>query len=191
MRTKASPSATLTCCAASTRWESPGSRSPSIRGARRPTARTTCSRLAQLQRRIQTPVCLDESIFSAGNLAKALKHQELKCYALKIGKFGGIQPALQFVRMANARGMSVWMGGMYDTGISRRMHAAFQMVPGVVDAGDIGATSRYFDVDVTDPPYTVERGMVTLERRGHGHGLGCTLDRSALSRVLIDQQTYE
>ena len=149
------------------------------------------ARLAQLQRRIQTPVCLDESIFSAGNLAKALKHQELKCYALKIGKFGGIQPALQFVRMANARGMSVWMGGMYDTGISRRMHAAFQMLPGVVDAGDIGATSRYFDVDVTDPPYTVERGMVTLERRGHEHGLGCTLDRSALSRVLIDQRTYE
>ena len=93
--------------------------------------------------------------------------------------------------MANARGMSVWMGGMYDTGISRRMHAAFQMVPGVVDAGDIGATSRYFDVDVTDPPYTVERGMVTLERRGHEHGLGCALDRSALSRVLIDQRTYE
>ena len=148
-------------------------------------------RQSQLQRRIQTPVCLDESIFSAKDLAKALKHQELKCYALKIGKFGGIQPALQFVRMANARGMSVWMGGMYDTGISRRMHAAFQMVPGVVDAGDIGATSRYFDVDVTDPPYTVERGVVTLERRGHEHGLGCTLDRPALSRVLIDQQTYE
>ena len=126
---------------------------------------------------------MDESIFSAGNLAKALKHQELKCYALKIGKFGGIQPALQFVRMANARGMSVWMGGMYDTGISRRMHAAFQMLPGVVDAGDIGATSRYFDVDVTDPPYTVERGMVTLERRGHEHGLGCTLDRSAAPSV--------
>ena len=149
------------------------------------------ARLAQLQRRIQTPVCLDESIFTASDLAKALKHQELKCYALKIGKFGGIQPALQFVRMANARGMSVWMGGMYDTGISRRMHAAFQMLPGVVDAGDIGATSRYFDVDVTDPPYTVERGMVTLERRGHEHGLGCTLDRPALSRVLIDQQAYE
>ena len=42
------------------------------------------TRLAQLQRRIQTPVCLDESIFTASDLAKALKHQELKCYALKL-----------------------------------------------------------------------------------------------------------
>ena len=149
------------------------------------------SRLAQLQRRIKTPVCLDESIVNAHELARALKHPELKCYALKIGKFGGIEPALQFVRMAQARGMRVWMGGMYDTGVSRRMHAAFETLPGVTDAGDIGATSRYFDTDVTNPPYTVERGLVTLTRRGHEFGLGCELDHAALSHVLIDQETFE
>lgn len=149
------------------------------------------ARLAQLQRRIKTPVCLDESIVSARDLARVLKHPELKCFALKIGKFGGIEPALQFVRMAQARGMRVWMGGMYDTGVSRRMHAAFETLSGVSDAGDIGATSRYFDTDVTNPPYTVERGQVTLTRRGHEFGLGCELDRAALSHVLIDQESFE
>lgn len=149
------------------------------------------ARLAQLQRRIKTPVCLDESIVSARDLARVLKHPELKCFALKIGKFGGIEPALQFVHMAQARGMRVWMGGMYDTGVSRRMHAAFEMLSGVSDAGDIGATSRYFDTDVTNPPYTVERGQVTLTRRGHEFGLGCELDRAALSHVLIDQESFE
>ena len=149
------------------------------------------ARLAQLQRRIKTPVCLDESIVSARDLARVLKHPELKCFALKIGKFGGIEPALQFVHMAQARGMRVWMGGMYDTGVSRRMHAAFETLSGVSDAGDIGATSRYFDTDVTNPPYTVERGPVTLTRRGHEFGLGCELDRAALSHVLIDQESFE
>ena len=149
------------------------------------------ARLAQLQRRIKTPVCLDESIVSARDLARVLKHPELKCFALKIGKFGGIEPALQFVHMAQARGMRVWMGGMYDTGVSRRMHAAFETLSGVSDAGDIGATSRYFDTDVTNPPYTVERGQVTLTRRGHEFGLGCELDRAALSHVLIDQESIE
>ena len=80
---------------------------------------------------------------------------------------------------------------MYDTGISRRMHAAFQMLPGVVDAGDIGATSRYFDVDVTDPPYTAERGRVTLNRTGHPNGLGCDLNRSSLADVLVDRTVIE
>lgn len=149
------------------------------------------ARLAQLQRRIKTPVCLDESIVSARDLARVLKHPELKCFALKIGKFGGIEPALQFVHMAQARGMRVWMGGMYDTGVSRRMHAAFETLSGVSDAGDIGATSRYFDTDVTNPPYTVERGQVTLTRRGHEFGFGCELDRAALSHVLIDQESFE
>lgn len=149
------------------------------------------ARLAQLQRRIKTPVCLDESIVSARDLARVLKHPELKCFALKIGKFGGIEPALQFVHMAQARGMRVWTGGMYDTGVSRRMHAAFETLSGVSDAGDIGATSRYFDTDVTNPPYTVERGQVTLTRRGHEFGLGCELDRAALSHVLIDQESFE
>ena len=149
------------------------------------------ARLAQLQRRIKTPVCLDESIVSARDLARVLKHPELKCFALKIGKFGGIEPALQFVHMAQTRGMRVWMGGMYDTGVSRRMHAAFETLSGVSDAGDIGATSRYFDTDVTNPPYTVERGQVTLTRRGHEFGLGCELDRAALSHVLIDQESFE
>ena len=149
------------------------------------------ARLAQLQRRIKTPVCLDESIVSARDLARVLKHPELKCFALKIGKFGGIEPALQFVHMAQARGMRVWMGGMYDTGVSRRTHAAFETLSGVSDAGDIGATSRYFDTDVTNPPYTVERGQVTLTRRGHEFGLGCELDRAALSHVLIDQESFE
>ena len=149
------------------------------------------ARLAQLQRRIKTPVCLDESIVSARDLARVLKHPELKCFALKIGKFGGIEPALQFVHMAQARGMRVWMGGMYDTGVSRRMHAAFETLSGVSDAGDIGATSRYFDTDVTNPPYTVERGQVTLTRRGHEFGFGCELDRAALSHVLINQESFE
>lgn len=149
------------------------------------------ARLAQLQRRIKTPVCLDESIVSARDLARVLKHPELKCFALKIGKFGGIEPALQFVHMAQARGMRVWMGGMYDTGVSRRIHAAFETLSGVSNAGDIGATSRYFDTDVTNPPYTVERGQVTLTRRGHEFGLGCELDRAALSHVLIDQESFE
>lgn len=118
---------------------------------------------------------------------RALAHPELRCYSVKIGKFGGIQPSIEFVRMAQGRGIDVWMGGMYDTGISKRVHAAFETLPGVNAPGDIGATSRYFASDVTVPPYTVERGFVTLNREGHASGLGCSLDRSTLAGVLVDR----
>ncbi len=149
------------------------------------------ARLARLQRGMRTPLCLDESVARPRDVARALAHPELRCYSVKIGKFGGIQPSIEFVRMAQARGIDVWMGGMYDTGVSKRMHAAFETLPGVNAPGDIGATSRYFANDVTAPPYTVERGYVTLNREGHASGLGCSLDRSALAGVLVDRTVVE
>ena len=145
------------------------------------------SRLARLQRTLRTPICLDESIVRPEDLSRALAQLELRCYALKLGKCGGVQPALDFVQMARKRGIEVWMGGMYDTGVSRRLHAAFETLSAVGAPGDIGATARYFSCDITDPPYTAERGMVTLNREGHASGLGCDLNRSALENVLVER----
>ncbi|WP_302395696.1 o-succinylbenzoate synthase [Eggerthella sinensis] len=149
------------------------------------------SRLARLQRGMRTPLCLDESIARPDDLPRAIAHPELRCYALKLGKCGGVQPALDFLRMAQTRGIDVWMGGMYDTGVSKRLHAAFETLPAVGSPGDIGATARYFSSDITDPPYTAERGMVTLNREGYGSGLGCDLNRSVLDGVLVERMVIE
>lgn len=149
------------------------------------------ARLTRLQRSLKTPLCLDESIERPRDLIRALQQPDLRCYALKIAKFGGVQPALEFVHLARMRGFMVWMGGMYDTGISKRLHAAFETLPGINAPGDIGATGRYFGCDVTDPPYTVERGLVTINRIGHEYGLGCDLNRSALAEVLIERIVVE
>ena len=142
-------------------------------------------RLAKLQQELNTPICLDESITTPDDLKRALLHPELRCYVVKIGKLGGVEPALEFLREARRRGLTVWMGGMYDTGISKRLHAAFQTLPGIDAPGDIGATSRYFSCDVTEPPYEVKDGKVTLNGSGHEAGLGCELNREALSKVLV------
>lgn len=149
------------------------------------------ARLANLQRTIATPICLDESFVNAREAYEALSHPELRCFAVKVAKFGGIEPALRFVCEARRRNREVWMGGMYDTGISKRMHAAFGALPQVVMPGDIGSTSRYFGIDVTDPPYTAERGAVTLNRAGHEAGLGCDLCREALAAVEAECLTID
>ena len=145
------------------------------------------AQLARLQRALSTPICLDESFSCAAEAYEALEHPELRCFAIKIGKFGGVSGALDFVRTAQTRGARVWMGGMYDTGISKRLHAAFQMLPGIDVPGDIGATSRYFSTDVCDPPYEVTRGNVTLNTEGNAYGLGCVLCRPALANVQVNQ----
>lgn len=149
------------------------------------------ARLAHLQRLLNTPICLDESIVKPGDAARALRYPELRCYALKVAKLGGVQPALEFAAAALERGCTIWMGGMYDTGISKRMHAAFETLPGIDAPGDVGSTSRYFPVDICDPPYQVEGGMLKLNPKGHRHGIGCGLDYGALKSVLVRSVTIK
>ena len=129
-------------------------------------------RLARFQEAIDFPVCLDESVTCLSDAREALRFPQLRCFAIKLGKFGGIGPALEFVKEASGCGARLWMGGMYDTGISKGAHAAFQTLPGIDDAGDVGAPSRYFGCDVAKPPYTVEGGVVVLNDPEHPHGLG-------------------
>ena len=108
-------------------------------------------------------------------------YPELRCAMVKIGKFGGIQRSLEFVHHALSEGREVCMSGMYDTGISRFAHAAFQTLPGVVIPGDLGATARYFDADLTVPAYEAPQGIITLNAPGHEHGIGCDLEPQALA----------
>lgn len=147
------------------------------------------AQLARLQRSLSTPICLDESFTCAAEAYQALDFSELRCFAVKIGKFSGVSGALDFVQTAQARGAQVWMGGMYDTGISKRLHAAFETLPGIDAPGDIGATSRYFAADITDPPYAVSRGKVALDRTAFG--LGCNFCRPALANVQVGQIVVE
>ena len=83
------------------------------------------------------------------------------------------------------------MDSSRHTGVSKRLHAALGTLPHVKAPGDIGSTARYFAQDITDPPYTADRGFVTLNRAGHEHGLGCDLNRAVLARVLVDRIVIE
>lgn len=154
-------------------------------------SRDILARLARLQRSLRTPVCLDESIATPRDAARALLHPELRCYALKIAKWGGVQPALEFAAAALERGCTVWMGGMYDTGISKLLHAAFETLSGIDAPGDIGATSRYFPVDLCSPAYEAPSGLIQLNPPGHRTGIGCDLDRDALEKVLVRSVTIK
>lgn len=138
-------------------------------------------RLASFQHTLAMPICVDESFVNAGEADRLFDYPELRCAMVKIGKFGGIQRALEFVHRALSEGREVCMSGMYDTGVSRFAHAAFQTLPGVVIPGDLGATSRYFDADLTVPPYEAPQGIITLNGPGHDFGIGCQLAPRALA----------
>lgn len=148
-------------------------------------------RLSRLQELVRVPLCLDESVTSYDDLRLALSFPKLHWYAIKIAKFGGVGPALSFCEWAERHEVSVWMGGMYDTGISKRLHAAFETLPCCALPGDLSDSDRYFPQDVAKPAFRLRHGHVELNGPGHEYGLGCVLNEEVLARITVSTTTLE
>ena len=146
------------------------------------------SRLVRLQRDMRTPLCLDESWKTADELKHVLqRHPSLRCVCLKLGKMGGVQPALEFYWWARERGIALRLGDLYESGVSRRLHAAFAMLPGMNLPCDIYDVTRYFSSDICNPPFVAENACIQVNEPEHPYGLGCSLDDAALNAVCLNK----
>jgi O-succinylbenzoate synthase len=77
------------------------------------------------------------------------------------------------VEAAVAAGLSVKVGGMWDTGIGRAAALAVASLPGCDLPADLSAADRYFGRDVVTEPATLgPDGALTVPT---GPGLGVTV----------------
>jgi O-succinylbenzoate synthase len=106
---------------------------------------------AILATRVQTPICLDESVVSAASAADAIALGAAQVINIKPGRVGGYLEAVRIHDLARANGIAVWCGGMVETGLGRSANAALASLPGFVLPGDISASARFYDLDLTEP----------------------------------------
>jgi len=128
---------------------------------------------AALQRRLSTPVCLDESIRSGDDARRALDLGACRVVNVKVGRVGGFAAALAVHDACRARGAPVWCGGMLESGIGRLANVHLQTLPGFTLPGDTSASARYFEEDLVDPPVVVspEGRIAVPEGPGIGHDI--------------------
>jgi O-succinylbenzoate synthase len=123
---------------------------------------------AALARRLQTPLCLDESVASARGAAEAIAMGACSVVNIKAGRVGGYLEARRVHDVCVAHGVPVWCGGMLETGLGRAANVALAALPGFTLPGDLSASDRYFETDIT-PPFRLERGHLAVPT---GAGLG-------------------
>jgi O-succinylbenzoate synthase len=138
---------------------------------------------AQLAGRLQTPICLDESVVSAASAADAIALGAAQVINIKPGRVGGYLEAVRIHDLAVAHGVAVWCGGMVETGVGRSANAALASLPGFVLPGDISASSRFYEVDITEPIEMVD-GRVAVDT---APGIG----RAPIPEVLARFRTSE
>jgi len=135
-------------------------------------------RHAELQRRLRTPLCLDESITSVNRLEDMLRLGSGRIVNIKPGRVGGFTSSIAIHDMARANDIPVWCGGMLESGVGRAYNVALASLPGFTLPGDLSPSSRYWERDVVTPEWTMDaEGMVTVPRDVPGLGVRVDEDR--------------
>jgi len=142
---------------------------------------------ARLREQISTPVCLDESIKSEGDLALALELGSCEIVNIKPGRVGGLAVSRRLHDTARDRGMPVWCGGMLESGVGRAYNVALASLPGFTLPGDISASQRYWEQDIVTPEFEVEDGVMRVPT---GVGLGVELDLDRIHGLTVRESSF-
>lgn len=142
---------------------------------------------AILQKEIQTPICLDESIVTFEDARKAIELGSCKVINIKIGRVGGLHEAMRIHDYCYERNIPVWCGGMIEFGVSRAHNIALASLPGFTIPGDISASSRFWEQDIILPEVTVKDGWVEVSE---GSGIGFQINEKRLQETLLEKKKF-
>lgn len=144
---------------------------------------------ATLQRQIQTPVCLDESIRTAEDAKHAIALGSCKIINVKLGRVGGHAQAKRVEQVARENEIPIWCGGMLESGIGRAHNIAMSTLPGFTLPGDVSASARYWEEDIIEPPVRVsERGTIMVPE---SPGIGFTVNLPRIEALTVRKETIK
>jgi o-succinylbenzoate synthase len=142
---------------------------------------------AVLQKKLKTPICLDESIHSLEDVRKAVELGSTKVINLKIGRVGGLSEAKRIHDYCMEKGIPVWCGGMLEAGVGRAHNIALTSLPNFILPGDTAGSSRYWEKDIILPEVVVEDGYINVPT---SPGIGFTPDLGAIEEFMTDLWTF-
>jgi O-succinylbenzoate synthase len=138
---------------------------------------------AALQRRIATPICLDESIHSVRAVEEAIALEACRIVNIKPGRLGGFAQSIRVHDVCAAHGIPVWHGGMLESGIGRAHNIHLASLPNFTLPGDIAASRRYFQPDLIEPGIEVSAEGTVPVPTGPGIGVAVDWDRVRAATV--------
>jgi len=111
----------------------------------------------QLQRQLDTPICLDECIHDVEHARAAIETGACRIINIKLGRVGGHTAAKRIHDICQAKSIPVWCGGMLESGIGRAHNIAMSTLANFTLPGDVSASRRYWAEDIIEPEVEVTR----------------------------------
>ena len=132
---------------------------------------------AQLQRRMKTSICLDESLHTVKIAEEAIAAGACRIINIKPGRVGGHGQSILLHDAAQRHDIPVWHGGMLESGIGRAHNIHLSTLPNFSLPGDVAASRRYFSPDLIDPEIDVRPDGTIAVPDGPGIGVHLVQDR--------------
>ena len=145
-------------------------------------------RHAALQRRLKTPICLDESITSVERAEDMITLDAGRIVNIKPGRVGGLAQSLAIHDLCALRAVPVWCGGMLESGVGRAYNVALASLPNFTIAGDLSPSARYWARDIVTPEWTMDAGGTMAVPR-HPPGIGVTVDLDRVDDLTVRRHT--
>lgn len=143
-----------------------------------PLAHDDLLRHAELQKRLKTPLCLDESITSLDRAQDMVSLRAGRIINIKPGRVGGFAQSLAIHDFCEEHGVPVWCGGMLESGIGRAYNVALASLPNFSLPGDLSPSARYWTQDIVSPEWTMDaEGMVDVPLNAPGLGVAVDAER--------------
>jgi O-succinylbenzoate synthase len=140
----------------------------------------------ELQKKLNTPICLDECIHTEEQARAAILLGACKIINIKMGRVGGYTVAKRIHDLCQENGMPVWCGGMLESGIGRAHNIALSTLPNFTLPGDVSASKRYWAEDIIEPEVTVsERGTIRVPT---GPGIGFEPRRERIEKLTVRKE---
>ncbi len=139
---------------------------------------------AILQSELSTPICLDESIRSAGDTQLALELGSGRIINIKPGRVGGLASSKKIHDLCGAVNVPVWCGGMLEAGIGRAYNLALAALPNFTMPGDISESRRYWAEDIVEPEFIMKDGMMPVPA---GPGLGVEIRTDRIEELTVQR----
>jgi O-succinylbenzoate synthase len=142
---------------------------------------------SMLQKRLETAICLDESIRNRRDALAAIEMESCRIINIKLGRVGGFSEAIAVHNAAQERGIPVWCGGMLEAGIGRSHNIALSTLENFTLPGDVSASARYFKEDIVEPAITVSKaGEIAIpDTPGRGYEVKTEL----VERLTVRKET--
>jgi O-succinylbenzoate synthase len=142
---------------------------------------------ARLQKRLRTPICLDESIRNRRDALAAMEMESCRILNIKLGRVGGFSEAIAVHNAARERKIPVWCGGMLESGVGRAHNIALSTLENFTLPGDVSASARYWAEDIIEPEVTVSpAGEIAIpETPGRGYEVRTEL----VERLTVRKET--